>query len=160
MSDPSADGSPLLLVPAGSDRDGERRSMGITTLAFKVATRDTGGRLFVIEQTNHTKGGPPRHVHPDQDEWFYAIEGAFVAEVGGRSERLTAGDSLLAPRGIPHVWAFVGDGIGRLLVAFTPAGKMEAFFHEVTKTEAMPAQDPALWLAHGMRVVGPPLSVD
>jgi quercetin 2,3-dioxygenase len=134
--------------------------MGITTLAFKVATADTGAGLFVIEQTNHAKGGPPRHVHPDQDEWFYAVEGEFVVEVGGRTERLFPGDSLLAPRSVPHVWAFVGDGIGRLIVAFTPAGRMEAFFREVTKTEAMPVQDPALWLAHGMRVVGPPLTLE
>jgi hypothetical protein len=41
-----------------------------------------------------------------------------------------------------------------------PAGKMEAFFREVTKTNAMPAQDPALWRAHGMEVVGPPLSFE
>jgi quercetin dioxygenase-like cupin family protein len=57
--------------------------MGITTLAFKVATADTGAGLFVIEQTNHAKGGPPRHVHPDQDEWFYVVAGEFVVEVGG-----------------------------------------------------------------------------
>jgi quercetin 2,3-dioxygenase len=134
--------------------------MGITTLAFKVATADTGGGLFVIEQTNHAKGGPPRHVHPDQDEWFYVVAGEFVVEVGGTTHRLTAGDSLLAPREVAHVWAFVGEGVGRMIVAFTPAGKMEAFFREVTTTEAMPAMDPDLWLAHGMRVLGPPLPVE
>ena len=73
--------------------------------------------------------------------------------------RLGAGDSVLAPRGVPHTWAFTGRGDGRLLVAFTPAGDMEAFFRTVTATDAMPSQDPALWLAHGMRVVGPPLEV-
>jgi hypothetical protein len=36
---------------------------------------------------------------------------------------------------------------------------MEAFFRAVTATEAMPSEDPGLWLAHGMRVVGPPLAV-
>jgi quercetin dioxygenase-like cupin family protein len=148
------------LVPAGSDREGERRSMGITTLAFKVATRDTGGGLFLIEQTNHAKGGPPRHVHPDQDEWFYAVEGAYLVEVGGHTHRLGPGDSLLAPRNVAHTWAFVGEETGRLLVGFTPAGAMEAFFREVTKAESMPAQDPELWLAHGMRVVGPPLPTE
>lgn len=146
-------------VPAGADCEDAHRSMGITTLAFKVTTAQTGGDLFVIEQTNNAKGGPPRHVHPDQDEWFSAIEGEFVVEVGEATYRLTPGDSLLAPRGVPHVWAFVGESTGRLIVAFSPAGKMEDFFREVTKTEAMPAQDPALWLAHGMQVVGPPLMV-
>lgn len=131
--------------------------MGITALAFKVATADTGGALFAIEQTNHAQGGPPRHVHPGQDEWFYAVEGEYVVEVDGVTSRLVAGDSILAPRGIPHTWAFVGDGTGRLVVVFAPAGRMEDFFLTVTGSEAMPGMDPDLWLAHGMRVVGPPL---
>jgi len=41
-----------------------------------------------------------------------------------------------------------------------PAGKMEAFFREVTKANAMPPQDPELWRAHGMELVGPPLSIE
>jgi quercetin dioxygenase-like cupin family protein len=142
-----------------ADRFGEVRGMGLSTLAFKVATQDTNGALFVIEQTMHAQGGPPRHIHLEQDEWFYVVEGEFVAQVGDERFQLGPGDSLFAPRQIPHVWAFVGEQRGRLVVAFTPAGKMEGFFRETTKTNAMPTQDPALWLAHGMQVVGPPLQV-
>jgi hypothetical protein len=47
-----------------------------------------------------------------------------------------------------------------MLIAFMPAGKMGRFFREVTKADAMPAQDPELWCAHGMELLGPPLSVD
>lgn len=54
----AADEDSPSLVTARSDRDGQQRSMGITTLAVKVATADTGGGLFVIEQTNHAKGTP------------------------------------------------------------------------------------------------------
>jgi hypothetical protein len=46
-----------------------------------------------------------------------------------------------------------------MLITFMPAGKMEAFFREVTKANAMPPQDPQLWRAHGMELVGPPLVV-
>ena len=48
---------------------------------------------------------------------------------------------------------------GSILITFMPAGKMEAFFREVTKANAMPPQDPALWRAHGMELLGPPLSI-
>ncbi|MSO83804.1 MAG: cupin domain-containing protein [Acidobacteria bacterium] len=147
------------VVVAGQDRFGESRGLGITTLAFKVSTQDAGGGLFIVEQTNKEKGGPARHLHYEQDEWFYAIEGTFIVEVGGRRTELKPGDSLLAPRNVPHAWAYTGGTPGRLLIAFTPAGKMEAFFREVTKANAMPPQDPALWRAHGMELVGPPLSV-
>jgi hypothetical protein len=37
---------------------------------------------------------------------------------------------------------------------------MEAFFREVTRADAMPSQAPAVWAAHGMEVVGPPLSLE
>ena len=145
-------------VSQGSDRFDELRTMGISTLCFKVATEDAGGQFFLIEQTMHAPGGPPRHVHEAQEEWFYALEGEFIVEIDGELFSLHPGDSILAPRRVPHSWAFVGDGTGRLLVGFTPAGQMEAFFREVTKTNAMPIADPELWRRHGMEVVGPPLA--
>jgi hypothetical protein len=61
---------------------------------------------------------------------------------------------------VSHVWAVDGAAPrGRIIVAFFPAGKMEAFFREVTKANAMPPQDPALWLAHGMELLGPPMKI-
>ncbi len=145
-------------VAAGEDRFGEQRSLGISTIQFKVVPHDSSG-LFILENTFHAKGGPARHLHYEQDEWFYAVEGEFIVEVGGERVRLQPGDSLLAPRKVPHVWAYVGDARGRILITFMPAGKMEAFFREVTKANAMPPQDPELWRAHGMELVGPPLAV-
>ena len=46
-----------------------------------------------------------------------------------------------------------------ILVAFAPAGNMEAFFREVSKANAMPPQDPELWRAHGMQLLGPPMKL-
>jgi hypothetical protein len=65
-----------------------------------------------------------------------------------------------APRQIPHMWAYTGGIRGSILIAFTPAGKMESFFREVTKVNAMPAQDPNLWRAHDMELLGPPLKLE
>ena len=147
-----------LRVPAGQDRYGEHRGLGVSRIDFKVCPSDAGG-LLLLENTFHARGGPPRHLHHDQDEWFYVAEGSFIAEVGAERYTLGPGDTLVAPREVPHVWAHVGEDQGRILVGFTPAGKMEAFFREVTKANAMPSQDPAVWRAHGMEVVGPPLAV-
>jgi len=146
-----------LRVAAGEDHFGEHRGLGVSRIDFKVITPD--GSLLILENTFHAKGGPARHLHHDQDEWFYAAEGEFIVEVGQERFTLKPGDSLLAPRRVPHVWAYVGDARGRMLITFTPAGQMEAFFREVTKANAMPPQDPALWRAHGMELLGPPLAV-
>ena len=147
-----------LRVAAGADREGESRGLGISTVAFKVSLPNQSDP-FILENTFRAKGGPARHLHYDQEEWFYILEGEFLFEVGAEHFRLQPGDSLLAPRQVPHVWAFVGEGQGRVLVAFFPAGKMEAFFREVTRANAMPPQDPELWRAHGMELLGPPLPV-
>ena len=155
----SAERPSVRRVAAGADREGENRGLGISTIAFKVSA-STPSDPFILENTFLAKGGPARHLHYDQDEWFYALEGEFQFEVGAELFRLQPGDSLLAPRQIPHVWAFVGEEQGRILIAFFPAGKMEAFFREVTRANAMPAQDPALWRAHGMELLGPPLPVE
>ena len=151
--------SSSLIVAAGEDRFGEQRGLGISSISFKVTPQDSKG-LLIIENTFHEKGGPARHLHYDQDEWFYAVEGEFIFEVGDEKLRLKPGDSLLAPRKVAHVWAYSGGGRGRILIAFMPAGKMESFFREVTKANAMPPQDPQLWRDHGMELLGPPLGVE
>jgi len=147
-----------ILVAAGKDKFGEHRGLGISTISFKVTSQDSNG-LLIIENTFVEKGGPARHLHYNQDEWFYVVEGEFAFEVGQEKMHLNPGDSLLAPRNVPHVWAYTGGTGGSILIAFQPAGKMEAFFREVTKANAMPPQDPALWRAHDMELVGPPLTV-
>lgn len=154
----SADHPRALLTLAGQDRFGEHRGLGISQINFKVSDQESSG-LFILENIFHAKGGPARHLHYEQEEWFYVIESTFAFEIGEERFLLKAGDALLAPRMVPHVWAHTGDGTGRILVAFSPAGKMESFFREVTKANAMPPQDPALWRMHGMELLGPPLKV-
>ena len=146
------------MVAAGQDRFGEHRGLGVSAIDFKVVPPDSHG-LLILENTFHATGGPARHLHYDQDEWFYAVEGEFLVEVGTERFTLHPGDSLLAPRKVPHVWAHVGAARGRILITFMPAGHMEAFFREVTKANAMPPQNPELWRAHGMELLGPPLAV-
>ena len=74
-----------LVVAAGEDRFGEIRGLvGINTLDFKVSAQDSQA-LFILEIINHTKGGPARHLHYEQDEWFYVVEGMYVFEAGEES---------------------------------------------------------------------------
>lgn len=146
-------------VLSGEDRLDEAHGLGITSIAFKVLTLDTNGELFIVEHNTRQKGGPPRHIHPRQDEWFYVIEGEFLFEVGHDRVTLRPGGSILAPRNLPHAWAFVGNHGGKMLISYTPAGKMEAFFREVTKSNSMPPQDKALFEKFDLILTGPPLLV-
>jgi mannose-6-phosphate isomerase-like protein (cupin superfamily) len=145
-------------VASGEDLANTPHPMPYSSMKFKVGTEDANGGLFVIEHNNLNKGGPPRHLHYEQEEWFYMMEGEMIMEVGTERLRLKPGDSVCAPRSVPHVWAYVGDKPGRLLIAFAPAGQMEAFFREVTKPNAAP-MDAKTFRAYGMEHVGPPLSL-
>lgn len=158
-------GSPASVarIATGEDRYGERRGLGISVIAFKVTPADSAG-ILVLENTFYAPGGPARHLHHHQDEWFYIAQGKFLMEIGTERFELREGDSILGPRGTPHVWAYTGGAEsgapGRIVVAFFPAGQMEAFFREVTKANAMPPQDPELWRRHGMELLGPPLRIE
>lgn len=145
-------------VLAAADVSGESHSLGFSKILFKVPSADTAGGMFVMEHDNLGKGGPFRHVHPSQDEWLYAMNGSFRVEIGDESFSLGAGDSILMPRKVPHVWAQVGESPGKLLIAFTPAGKMEEFFSYFGRTGKLPT-DPNVVRAYGLERVGPPLSI-
>lgn len=151
-------------VGAGQDRhERPRRVFGVMPFTVKVAAADTGGGCLIIEQANDYQGGPPRHVHASQEEWFYVIEGNYVVEVDGVLHRLGPGDSILAPRAVPHGWALLGPGAGRMVIAFSPAGKMEGFFEEASRQQGVAGPSPqmsALFARHDMTIVGPPLAVD
>lgn len=147
-------------VTQGQDRLREHHDIGIGTVAFKVATQDSHGELLVVELNHHTKGGPGRHFHYEQDEWFYILEGQYIFEVQEERFRLRTGDSMFIPRVIPHVWAYAGGQPGRILITFNPAGPMEAFFRETTKANAMPPLDPVFFRTYGMELIGPPLALD
>ena len=151
-----------LYVPQGRNAFEETLMIwGVIPLQIKVPSKDTAGALFVFEHADMSKGGPPRHFHYEQDEWFYAMKGEFAFEVGDERFTLRPGDSLFAPRRVPHVWAYTGNEPGTLLLAVQPAGSLEAFFLQSSKMTRppMPEEAEQQFAAHGMKVVGPPLNV-
>jgi uncharacterized cupin superfamily protein len=117
--------------------------------------------LYVFESTRRNEGGPPLHYHFDQDEWWYILEGEFLFRVGGTDYEAKAGDSLFGPRMVPHAFAKTSQGPARLLIAFQPAGKMEAYFQAQAQgvlSKMSPEEIDVFRQAHGFKVVGPPLT--
>jgi mannose-6-phosphate isomerase-like protein (cupin superfamily) len=129
---------------------------------FKVSTLDTTGGLAVCEITYFHKGGPARHLHHEQDEWFYVLEGEHVIEVGDERYELGPRDSVLAPRKVDHMWAHVGEGMGRLIAAWQPAGEIEAFFDDLAKLGSSARREELrrAFSSHGLELTGPPLSIE
>jgi len=135
---------------------------GSRVIDVKASALDTNGGLCVTETIDVEEGGPARHLHHEQEEWFYVVEGEHVIEVGDVRYELGPGDSVLAPREVAHVWAHVGEGTGRLIGALQPAGRIEAFFDELAKLGSSPQREELsrAFSSHGMELVGPPLSIE
>ena len=151
-----------LHIPAGQDRFGENALSiwGQLPLAIKLSAKDTDGAFLAFEHRDMCGGGPPRHVHFDQDEWFYVMKGEFVFEIGDKQFRLGPGESLFAPRKIQHGWAHVGKEPGTLLTVVSPAGDFETFILETTRHASLPPPEEVekAFASHGMKLLGPPLS--
>jgi quercetin dioxygenase-like cupin family protein len=159
-ADPAAVG---IRVAAGESRFGQPLKLPDgSPLFIKVSTQDSGGAFFLTEQPSGAKGGPPKHFHQDEDEWFYCLAGDYIVEVGTQRYLLKPGDSVLGPRRVPHAFAFVGDTPGRLMVGFTPAGRVEQFFRDLSARGRYfgsgTAEDKAVARErYGIVNVGPPL---
>jgi quercetin dioxygenase-like cupin family protein len=121
-------------VESGEARFGVHYKMkGITinNLDIKISGKDTESDLAVFEQSGLTpNGGPPLHIHPNKDEWFYIIEGKYLFQVGDDKYQMKSGDTIFLPRNIPHAFVQLSEK-GKMIVSYLPAGKMEEFF-EVT----------------------------
>ena len=121
-------------VAAGKDRFNEPIKLGGPhgePNDCKVSGKDTNGAMCVFEFTG-ASGGPP-HLHHDQDEWIYVVEGEFEFHVDNKRLRLSAGESVFMPRKVAHMWGCVSANPGKIINVYQPAGKMEEFFRELGK---------------------------
>lgn len=158
LSTPKKNG---FVVKATKNRFNENTKLGgISPVDIKVSKTDTDGALSISEYTGYNRGGPPLHIHPHQDEIFIILEGEHLFQVGDEQHRLTAGDTIFLPRGVPHAPCQLSEK-GRYLYFFTPSGKMEEFMRSICnlKVEGQPPADMMadLFAAHNMIIVGPPL---
>ena len=111
----------------------------------KVSARDSGGDLCIYDTVRTKRGGPPLHYHQTQDEWFFVREGEFLFQVGVATFRLRAGDSIFAPRKVPHAFANVSE-TGKLMIIYQPAGTIEQFFLDASRlVDPTPADFQALY---------------
>ena len=152
-------------VAAGEDRFGEHLTFGGEPSDCKLSARDTNGALCIFELAGHV--GWPKHSHHEQDEWLYVVEGEVECHVGERQYRLRQGESVFVPRKAVHVWSTTRGVPTRVLNAYQPAGRIEQFLRTVggytnpLVHEALSLPElRALFDAHDMRLLGPPLGWD
>jgi len=159
LSSQASAATKVVMVPPGQNRFDYQVAEWKKGAACKVTKEDSAGTCSIFELITPPKGGPPRHIHHREDEWYYVVSGEYLFEVGGTKYTLPAGASIWAPRDIAHVWANVATSDGRIILMCQPGG-FENFFDESAKgmMDKMSAtQMEAIMAKYGMETLGPPL---
>jgi quercetin dioxygenase-like cupin family protein len=143
----------------------------LNTLHTVRVRHDEGEDGISVMETLAPHGdSPPLHVHHTEDETFHLLQGQLRVRAGDTDVTIAAGETLLAPKRVPHTYRVESREGARWLV-ITRRGDFERFVRALSRPaerpELPPDQGPptpeqadALAVAareHGIELVGPPL---
>ncbi|WP_144505642.1 quercetin 2,3-dioxygenase [Bacillus mycoides] len=86
-----------------------------------VSGEDTNGEFCIVHCSAKKDAGPPTHIHENEDESFYVLDGEMTVFVGDKTLSAKTGDYVFLPRGIPHTFKVTSSEIKFLVTAY-PAG--------------------------------------
>jgi mannose-6-phosphate isomerase-like protein (cupin superfamily) len=133
-------------------------------LVMKASREQTGGAFTFIDQRVPGDYAVPRHIHHDEDEAWYVLDGDVTVYCGEEQFRAGPGAWVFAPKGIPHAFRLGPEG-GRLLTMTAPAGFADFVRAAGEPAAALTVPPPAepdvqrlaeLGHQHGIAIVGPP----
>ena len=132
---------------------------------LKVAGADAEGRFALVEALAYQTTEPPVHIHHNEDEAWYVLDGHMTFYVEDEVLEAPSGAFVFAPRGLPHTFT-VDVEPTRVLVFASPAG-FEHFALELG--EPATSDEPPAGLVvpspevlgpvgerYGIEIVGPP----
>jgi len=134
-------------------------------VTVKTRGAETGGRFSQVEIDDPRGTAPPLHIHHQEDEAFYVLEGEVTVFAGDERIEAATGDFVFVPSGVTHAY-LVRSERARMLVTFSPAGFEEVFLElglPASGSEPPPeAVHPApeemvrIFAPYGCEIVGPP----
>ena len=104
-----------------------------------LSGEDTGGAYCLLDMRVAPGKGVPRHTHTREDEALFVLSGELEATVGDEIFTLRAGETLIAPRNIPHQLRNPGKAANHYLIMFSPSG-----FEGFLRATSVPAPDDAV----------------
>ena len=110
---------------------------------FLVTGAESDGAYFAMEALVPTGGGPPLHLHRNENETFYVLEGQCTFQLGDETIVAGPGDFVNIPREAVHRFYNAGTEPVRMILTFTPAG-IEKFFEETLEPARDPTQAPPI----------------
>jgi mannose-6-phosphate isomerase-like protein (cupin superfamily) len=77
--------------------EGERLHLSDAEVVIRASAESTGGAFAIVEEVEPLD--TPRHVHANEDELFFVLEGEHVFEVGGEEFPTAPGGLVFARTG-------------------------------------------------------------
>lgn len=122
---------------------------------------DTGGRFDFMVSTVPFGAGPPLHVHDEQDDSFFVLDGVLTIQVGEDLIELHPGDFASVPPGIAHTFGNTDADQPpvRVVNVMTPGG-FDGYMQEMMSLSAPPdeAAMTEIGRRHGITWVGPTIA--
>jgi quercetin dioxygenase-like cupin family protein len=130
-------------------QDGEGEQMwfaGGGAFTWKATSAETGGAFIMLEDRMVRGKTTPLHLHRNEDEAIYVIEGELLVHIEGQEHRVGPGGLFFAPRGVPH--AFMVTSETAHVLAWQTPGTGESFYRDAGEPVATPedAGRPADWV--------------
>ena len=121
---------------------GEGKSLWILDelLTFKV--HEQSETVGIFEDEVPPESGPPAHLHRNQDETHYVLEGQFEFVLGERKVNAGVGSVVYVPRTTVHAFTNTGTQKGKILFINTPEGPLEQFLVEFGEPVSDPSSPP------------------
>src|SRR5215207_6552059 len=73
-----------------------------TLVIMKATGEQTGGAFGLLDNVLPAGFASPYHVHRNEDECFFVLEGEMSFDVGEKRGKAEAGAFVYGPRGVPH----------------------------------------------------------
>lgn len=102
---------------------------GVFTM--KASAEETGKAFVMLEDRVVRGKTTPLHLHPDEDEVIYVLEGEMLAHFDGENHRVGERGLFFAPRGVPHAFLITSDTAH--LLAFQTPGTGWGFYESITE---------------------------
>jgi quercetin dioxygenase-like cupin family protein len=95
---------------------------------FLATGEDTDDKYALWEAVVPPGGGPPAHVHSQEEEGFNILEDEITVQIGDERIVATAGMFANMPVGTPHSFKNESNKPARMLISVAPAGLEQMFF--------------------------------
>ncbi|BCG95338.1 cupin domain-containing protein [Mesorhizobium sp. 131-2-1] len=140
-----------------------------TLVAIRVSSADGEDGICVVEHRMPHGDSPPLHVHRNEDEVFHILEGRLRFQIDGHEQVAAAGETVIAPKGLPHTFR-VESAEGARTLTITRGSDFETMLRQASRpaggADLPPPMHPSpemivaltrICAENGIDIVGPPL---